>query len=112
MTKQAKLTVQPSIKDQKKVKETTGDYPSQLVVPARNFTAAFFRVRQRGITVLLKKNKVDYERMTIKQASNMKGDLENFQVKRSGNFIKTLDIEAVYHSVLFIQVERAIYVFL
>ena len=112
ITKRAIPTVQLLIKDHKKVNETTGDYPSRLVVPAKNFTAGFPHVGQRGITALLKKNKVNYERKTIKHASNMKEDLEKLKVKRSENSIVTLDIEAMYPSVQFIQVERAVEFFL
>ena len=67
---------------------------------------------QGRITALLKKEKVDYKRMTVKQVYNMKGDFEKLQVKRSGNSIKALDIEAMYPSVLFIQVKRAVDFFL
>ena len=98
ITKQAIPTVQLLIKDHKEVNKTTGDYPSRLVVPARNFTAGFPHVWQRGITALPKTNKVNYKRKTIKQASNTKEDLEKLKIKKPENSVVTLDVEAMYPS--------------
>ena len=49
---------------------------------------------------------------TINQASNMKEDLEKLKIKKSKTTIITIDIEAVYLSVQFIQVKRGVELFL
>ena len=59
------------IKDHKDSDEK-GNYPSQLVVPAKNFTAGFQHVGQRGIKAILDRNNVNYQRKTIIQASHLK----------------------------------------
>ena len=53
ITKRAIPTVQLVIKDHKEVNKTTGNYPPRLVVPAKNFTAGFPHVGQRGITAYI-----------------------------------------------------------
>ena len=71
-----------------------GDHPSQLVELANNFTTGFPRLWQRGITALLEKSIVNYERKTIKQVSNTKEDLEKLKIKKSENSAVMVDIEA------------------
>ena len=67
ITKRAIPTVQLLIKDHKKIDESTGEYPSRLVVPAKNFTAAYPHIGQRGIFEILKRNKVNYTDRNIEQ---------------------------------------------
>jgi len=100
------------IKDHKKIDESTGEYPSCLVVPAANFTAAFPHIGQRDIFKILKRNNVNFTERNIEQASDLKEKLEKLNITRSGNTIISLDIEAMYPSVLFIQIERAVNYFL
>ena len=69
------------IKDHKKPKEN-GDYPSRLVVPAGNFTAALTHLAWRGIEHLLIKNEVDYQKKTIKNAYNLKSKLEKLAIHK------------------------------
>ena len=56
------------VKDHKK-KDENGDFPTRWVVPAKNFTAGFPHVDQRGIKEILDRNKIDYTKKTIIQAS-------------------------------------------
>ncbi len=111
ISKKSVPTVQALIKDHKK-KDENGDYPSRLVVPAKNLTAGFPHVGQHGLRNILDKNMVDYERKTIKQASDLKQDLEKLNIKRSNSTIVTVDIEAMYPSIQFIHVQKAVEYFL
>jgi len=72
ITKKAVPTVKLLIKDHKKKNVETGRYPSRLVVPAANFTAAFPHVGQRGLKAILDRNNVEYSRKTIKHALQLK----------------------------------------
>ena len=112
ITKRAVPTVQLLIKDHKKIDESTGEYPSRLVVPAKNYTAAYPHVGQRGIFEILRKNEVNFTERNIQQASELKEKLEQLPIRKSDNTIITLDIEAMYPSVKFIQIERAVKFFL
>ena len=99
------------IKDHKDPDEK-GNYPSRLVVPAKNFTAGFQHVGQRGIKAILDRNNVNYQRKTIIQASHLKEQLEVLPIDRSKNTIMSLDAEKMYPSVKFLQIERAVEYFL
>ena len=99
ITKRAVPTVQLLIKDHKKIDESTGEYPSCLVVPAANFTAAFPHIGQRDIFKILKRNNVNFTERNIEQASDLKEKLEKLNITRSGNTIISLDIKAMYPSV-------------
>ena len=81
-------------------------------MPAKNLTAGFPHVGQHGLRNILDKNMVDYERKTIKQASDLKQDLEKLNIKRSNSTIVTVDIEAMYPSIQFIHVQKAVEYFL
>ena len=59
ISKCAVPTIQLLIKDHKKGRDKNGNYYTRLVVPAKNFTAAFPHVGQQGINKILDKNKVD-----------------------------------------------------
>eukprot|EP00984_Skeletonema_dohrnii_P023783 scaffold12871_cov72-Skeletonema_dohrnii-CCMP3373.AAC.1 len=83
-----------------------------ILVSAKNFTAGFPHLGQRGIKQLLDKNSVKYMKKTIKQAIDLKEDLEKMSIKRCESSIVTLDIEAMYPSIQFIQVKRAVEYFL
>jgi hypothetical protein len=70
ISKKSVPIVQALIKNHKK-KDENGNYLSRLVVPAKNRTAGFPHVGQYGLRNILDKNMVDYERKTIKQASDL-----------------------------------------
>jgi len=111
INKRSVPTVKLLIKDHKKKNDETGRYPSRLVVPAANFTAGYPHVGQRGLKNILDKNKVDYMRKTIKQASQLKEDLEKLNITKQSSIV-TLDIEAMYPSIQIGQVQRAVEYFL
>jgi hypothetical protein len=75
ISKKSVPTVQALIKDHKK-KDENGDYPSRLVVPAKNLTAGFPHVGQHGLRNILDKNMVDYERKTTRL-----GEIEYQKIK-------------------------------
>ena len=103
-------TVQLLIKDHKPKK--AGRHPSRLVVPAKNFTAAFPHVGQRGIKKILDRNNINYSKKTIIQASHLKEELEKLPIRKSTNTIFSIDAEKMYPSVKFIQIEKAVNYFL
>ena len=56
INKSAVSTIQLLVKDHKK-KDKSGNYPTVLVEPSKNFTAGFPHVGQHGIKKMLEKNK-------------------------------------------------------
>ena len=53
-----------------------GESPTRLVIPATKFTAAFSKISYLGIKRCLVKGKVNYSRVSIVQASNLKERIE------------------------------------
>lgn len=94
------------IKDHKKAKD--GIFPTRLVVPATNFTAAIPNVGYRGIRNIFDKTGVNYKSKTIIQASHLKEQLESLNINKQQDTIFSLDIEAMYPSVKFKVVKRAV----
>ena len=95
------------IKDHKKLNEE-GDFPSRLIVPANNFTSAFPRLGYLGIRRIFDSNKIKYEINTITQASDLKEELEKLDIKKNKVTIAKLDIVAMYPSIQFKLVRKAI----
>ena len=69
------------LEDHKK-KDANRDFPTQLVVPANNWTSGFPHVSQRGIKAVINGNDIDYMRKTIFQASNLEEKLELLFIRR------------------------------
>ena len=59
------------MKDHKPANEQ-GEYPTRLIVPARNFVSAFPKMGYKGIKNILDKHKVQYMLQTIIQGSDLK----------------------------------------
>ena len=68
------------IKDHKKINEN-GEFPTRLVIPAKNFTATFSKISYLGIKRCPDKGKVNYSRNSIVQASDLKETLEETGLK-------------------------------
>ena len=49
-----------------------GDLPNRLVIPAINFSATFSKVGYLELKKILEKNKINYKKFTIVQASQVK----------------------------------------
>ena len=104
-------TIKLLVKDHKS-KDEAGEYPTRLVVSAKNFTAAFPHTGQRGIKRILDKNNINYSRKTITQATHLKEQLEILPIRKSTNTIMSIDAEKMYPSVKFEQIKRAVDYFL
>ena len=68
-------------KDHKTINKK-GGFPTRLVIPATNFTAAFSKIGHLGIKKCLDKGKVNYSRNSVVQASDLKETLEELGLKR------------------------------
>ena len=104
-------TPQLLYKDHKKP-NAEGDYPTQLLVPAGNFTAAFPHLGWKAIEALLKKYKINYQRKNIINAYDLKKTLEKLNIKYGQHTIITMDIVAMYPSVKFLMILKAVNYFL
>lgn len=113
INKKAIPTVKLLSKDHKPdKKDENGDYPTRLVVPAKNFTAAFPHLGQKGIKTIMDRNQIIYNRKTIIQASHLKTELEGIGITKDSNTITSIDIEAMYPNVMFSHIEDAVEYFL
>ena len=59
------------IKDHQKL-TSMGEFPTRLVIPATNLSATFAKVGYLGLKNILKKNEINYTKLTIVQASQVK----------------------------------------
>jgi len=113
INKKAIPTIKLLSKDHKPdKKDENGNYPTRLVVPAKNFTAAFPHLGQKGIKTIMDRNQIIYNRKTIIQASHLKTELEGIGITKDGNTITSIDIEAMYPNVMFSHIEDAVEYFL
>ena len=95
------------IKDHKKP-DLEGNFPTRLIVPATNFTAAFPKFGYLGIKAIFKKEGLIYDKKTIIQASDLKNDIEKLDLKKNSTTTISLDAVAMYPSITFAMVKRAI----
>jgi hypothetical protein len=96
------------IKDHKKA-SSTREFPTRLVVdPAQNFTSAFPKLGYLAIRQILDSNHVDYSQRTIVQAIDLKEKFELLHICRDDVTIISLDIEAMYPSIKFKNVQNAV----
>ena len=112
ISKCAVPTIQLLIKDHKKESDENGNYFTRLVVPAKNFTAAFPHVGQQGINKIIEKNKIDYSRKSIIQASDLKQQLEIPNIRNSKHTVISIDAEKMFPSIKFGQIQKAVNYFL
>jgi hypothetical protein len=96
------------IKDHKKA-SSTREFPSRLVVvPAQNFTSVFPKLGYLAIRQILDSNHVDYSKRTIVQAIDLKEKFGLLHICRDDVTIILLDIEAMYPSIKFKNVQNAV----
>ena len=88
--------------------KTNGRFPTRLVIPATNFTAIFLKLGYPDIKAILDKNKMNYNRFTITQASDLKEKLEKLKIKEDVNTLASLDIENMYTSIRISLIKKAI----
>ena len=86
------------VKDHKP-KNGSGNFPTRLVIPATNFTAAFSKLGYLGIKKVLDEHNVNYNKHTIIQASDLKEKLEKLTLNKKNARIISLDIENMYPSI-------------
>ena len=79
-----------------------------MVVPATNFTAGFPKIGYIGINKIFDNENVNYSQNTITQASDLKNDLESMKLNRKEVTTISLGIEAMYPSITFNMVRKAI----
>jgi len=105
----SKAIPQPKIliKDHKEP-DQEGNFPTRLVVPATNFTAGFPKLGYLGIKSIFEENGVDFEQRTITQAASLKEKLEVLDLKRGDCTIASVDAEAMYPSIKFDLIKKAI----
>eukprot|EP00957_Ditylum_brightwellii_P152704 11623952-Ditylum_brightwellii.AAC.1 len=80
------------IKDHKEL-ELDGEYPTRLVIPATNFTLTFSKVGYMAIQMVLDRNKVNCNRFTIVQSSDLKEKLEGLGLTKGDVTMMSLDIK-------------------
>ena len=93
-------TLKLLVKDHKKL-DREGNLFTRLVVPAPNFTAAFPKIVYIGIKKVFDKEKINYSRRTIIQASDLKIVLESMTLNNNEVTTISLDIEAMYPLITF-----------
>eukprot|EP00957_Ditylum_brightwellii_P146369 11144533-Ditylum_brightwellii.AAC.1 len=76
------------------------NFPTRLVIPATNFTAAFSKLGYIGIKKVLDNNGVNYAKHTIVQSSDLKEKLEACGLKRDDVTLMSLDIVNMYPSIM------------
>jgi GIY-YIG catalytic domain len=94
------------IKDHKPMKN--GNFPTRLVIPASNFTAAFPKMGYLAIKNIFDKKGIAYNKRTIIQASDLKERLEGFDLSCNSCTIMSIDAQDYYPSVRFKLVRRAV----
>jgi hypothetical protein len=72
-----------------------------LIVPARNFAAAFPELGYKGIKAIVDERKVTYSNTTIIQASDLKQKLESLNLLHGNCTILSLDAVDFYPSIRF-----------
>ena len=94
------------IKDHKKKKDN-GNFPTRLIIPATNFTAGFPRLGYTGIRKIFDQAKINYKKLTIVQASDLKGDLEYLRINRETETVASIDAIDMYPSINFEMVKKS-----
>ena len=97
------------IKDHKK-KNSKGEYSTRLPLPADNFTAIFPKLGYLGIKRIFDRNRINYSRDTIIQASEMKERFEKTcsNLNKDACTIFSFDAEAMYPSIKFDLIKKAV----
>ena len=85
-----------------------GGFPTRLVIPATNFTATFSKISYLGIKRCLEKDKVNYSRDSIVQASYLNKILEELEVKREELTMTSVDAINVYTSIKLATIIKAV----
>ena len=95
------------IKDHKRLTRM-GEFPMRVLISATNFSATFAKIGYLGVKNMLEKNEINYTIFTIVQASQVKEEWEIKKWKRDEVTIASIDAVAMYPSIKFPLVKKAI----
>lgn len=90
------------VKDHKlKVRNENGnlEYDTRLIVPSSNFTSIFYQIGYKAIQNIFNKHKIYYKRFGIKEALQLKLQIEKLKLKRNISTSMKFDIKDFYSSV-------------
>ena len=85
-----------------------GEFTTRLVIQATNFSATFEKIGYLGLKNILEKNDINYTKFTIVQASQVKVEWEILNWKGNEVTIASIDAVAIYPSIKFTLVKKAI----
>ena len=80
-------------------------------MPANNFTSRFPRLGYIGIKQIFDSENINYKERIITQASTLKEEIEKLNVKKNEVTLAKLDIVAMYPSIQFVIVQKAVQFF-
>jgi hypothetical protein len=89
-----------------------GEYVTQLIVPATNFTAVFPKVGYLGIKNIFDQNGIDYSGSTITQASQLKTTLKKLNITKDKVTIILFDAVRMYPSIKYKLVRKGVKFFM
>ena len=95
------------IKDHKKINKK-GELPTRLVIPATKFTATFSKIGYLGINIMPDKGKLNYSRVSIFQASDLKERLEGIKVNRDKVTIAPVDAINMHPSIKMSTIKKSV----
>ena len=84
-----------------------GELSTRLVFPTTNFTTRFSKIGYLGINQMLEKGKVNFSRVSIVQASDLKEILEELKLKRGEVTIAPVDAIYMYLSIKLSTIKKA-----
>ena len=96
-----------TIKYHKTINEN-GEFPTRLVITAKNFTATFSKIGYLGIKRCLDKRKVNYSRNSIVKASDLKEKLEEMGLNKEEVAIASMDAINMYSSIKLATIKKAV----
>ena len=85
-----------------------GEFPDRLVIPATKFSDHFATVGYLGLKNILEKNEINDTKFTIVQESQVNEEWEVWGWKRNEVTIASIDAVAMYPSIEFPLVKKAI----
>ena len=95
------------IKNHRKINKK-GEYPTMLVIPAKNFSATFSKIGYLGIKCMLDKGKVIYSRVSVIQASDLKEKLEKLKIKIDEVTIASVGAINMYPSIKLSTIKKSV----
>ena len=85
-----------------------GELSTRLVLPKTNFTTRFSKIGYLGINQMLEKGKVNFSRVSIVQASDLKEILEELKLKRGEVTIAPVDAINMHPSIKMSTIKKSV----